>query len=332
MSDVSGTLSGLFTHPIKSCAGIALRESILMDMGLDWDRQWMVVDAHGEFLSQRELPRMALVQTQLRGNDLVLRAPGMLALHVALDRAENACRVRVWDDEVPAFDIGALAAQWFSDFLGRPAHLVRFDPAHQRLSSRRWTGTVEAPTGFADGFPILVVSQASLDELNHRLAAAGRPAVPMARFRPNIVLDGLQAHEEDFIRDLRIEAEEGPITLRLVKPCGRCSIPDVDPDTAATGHAVGDTLATYRADARIDGALSFGMNAVIVEGLGNTLRVGQRPPTYGPTAKHSWHLYAQREPNSHGPNKPAPFALCVLRSPKRLAPGNRAGSSGRAHL
>lgn len=278
MSDLTCTVSQLHLHPIKSCAGIAVRERALIETGLDLDREWMVVDRHGEMLTQRELPRMALVQPTLREQDIVLRAPGMLALHVWLDRVEGPARARVWDDEVQAWDMGDLAAQWFSDFLGHPGlRLVRFNLESTRLADRKWTGDLQAPTVFSDGFPLLVLSTASLAELNRRLVAGGHAAVPMERFRPNLVLDGLaQAHEEDFIDTLRIEAPEGEVVLRLVKPCARCSIPDVDPASAQTGHAVADTLAAYRADARVGGGLTFGMNAVIVSGVDHTLRVGAR--------------------------------------------------------
>jgi uncharacterized protein YcbX len=217
---------------------------------------------------------MALVKPTLRQLDMILRAPGMLALHIALDVVEKPVRVTVWDDEVAAYDMGDLAAQWFSDFLGRKLRFVRFDPEHRRLSNRRWTGPLEAENAFTDGFPILVASTAGLAELNRRLAAAGHAAVTMERFRPNLVLDGLEAHGEDHLDEIRFDTLEGPVRLKLVKPCSRCSIPDVDPATGATGHAVGDTLAGYRADARLDGALTFGMNAIILEGIERTLRVG----------------------------------------------------------
>jgi uncharacterized protein len=268
------TVSQLFIHPIKSCAGIAVNEATLIDTGFEYDREWMVVDGHGEFLTQRELPRLALIQPALRASDLVLRAPGMLALHLALDAVEGRCRVRVWDDTLDAYDMGGLAAQWFSDFLGQSVRLARFDPEARRLASRQWTGALEARTAFPDGFPILVLSTASLAELNRRLAASGHGAVTMQRFRPNLVLDGLpDAHGEDFIDTLAID---GGVVLKLVKPCGRCTIPDVDPATATQGHAVADTLAAYRAEPRISGAIAFGQNAVIVQGLGQTLRVGAR--------------------------------------------------------
>jgi uncharacterized protein YcbX len=275
MTEPALRIAQLFVHPIKSCGAIAVDQATLVDTGFEFDREWMVVDRHGEFASQRELPRMALVQPTLRAEDMVLRAPGMLALHLRLDAVEGACRVRVWDDEVDAFDMGDLAAQWFSDFLGQPLRLARFDPDAMRLASARWTGAIKARTAFADGFPLLVASTASLDELNRRLAAGGHAAVTMQRFRPNVVLDGIaDAHGEDFIDTLEIESPDGPVQLKIVKPCARCSIPDVDPLTAATGHAVGDTLRGYRADARMDGALTFGQNAVIVAGVGHCVRVG----------------------------------------------------------
>jgi hypothetical protein len=268
-------IAQLFVHPIKSCGGIAVEQAALIDTGFEFDREWMVVDRHGDFVSQRELPRMALVQPTLRADDLVLRAPGMLALHLRLDAVEGACRVRVWDDEVDAFDMGDLAAQWFSDFLGQPLRLARFDPDAMRLASTRWTGAITARTAFSDGFPLLVASTASLDELNRRIAAGGHAAVTMQRFRPNLVLEGVtDAHGEDFIDTLEIESPDGPVRLKIVKPCARCSIPDVDPLSAETGHAVGDTLRSYRADARLDGALTFGQNAVIVAGVGHRVRVG----------------------------------------------------------
>ncbi len=276
MSDANGTLSSLWIHPVKSCGGIAPADALLVETGLDLDRAWMVVDEGGQMLTQRELPRMALIQPSFKGGDVVLKAPGMLGLHLKIDTVEQPTRVQVWDDVVKAYDMGALAAQWFTDFLGATLRLVRFDPEQARLSSARWTGEVRAENPFTDGFPLLVAGSASLADLNRRLAAAGHAPVTMQRFRPNLVLDGLQPFDEDHIHELVIATDEGPVRLRLVKPCVRCSIPDVDPATAATGHAVGDTLAGFRADPRMNGGLTFGMNAVIVEGFGHTLRVGQR--------------------------------------------------------
>ena len=276
-SDQRVSVASLHVYPIKSCAGIALTEALLIETGIEFDRAWMLVDAAGDFVTQRELPRMALVQPLLKTSEMVLRAPGMLALHVALDRVEAPTRARVWNDTVAAYDMGDLCAQWFSDFLSRPLRMVRFDPEHKRLSDHCWTGALDAENAFADGFPLLVTSTAALDELNRRLRAQGAAAVTMARFRPNLVLDGLDgldAHGEDALDEIVFDTGDGPVRLKLVKPCARCPIPDVDPLTAATGHAVRDTLAGYRADARLDGAITFGMNAVIVDGVERALRVG----------------------------------------------------------
>ena len=275
-SDLSGTIARLFVYPVKSCAGIEVQQALLTDTGLDLDRAWMVVDAEGMFVTQRTLPRMALIRPQLKGDEMVLRAPGMLALHVAIDAVEALAKVTVWRDTVPAWDMGAVAAQWFTDFLGQPCRLVRFDPEYRRLSSMEWTGGVEAPNQFSDGFPLLLASQASMDELNVRLQAAGHAAAGIERFRPNVVLAGVDAHDEDRVDLVRVDAQEGEIHLQPVKPCSRCPIPDIDPATAESNPSVGDTLRTYRKDQRLDGAITFGMNAIVRQGAGQMLRVGQR--------------------------------------------------------
>ncbi len=286
--DLNATISRLFVYPIKSCAGVELKESLLIETGLEFDRAWMVVDAQGEFISQRELPRMALIAPELKQFEMVLRAPGMLALHIALDAVEKPCKVRVWDDECAAFDMGDTAAQWFTDFLmqerpvGMPAmklRLVRFDPEHKRASNAKWTKGQQVLNQFSDGYPVLVIAQASLDDLNARLAAAGHAAVTMERFRPNIVLSGLQAHDEDRCDELLISGGETDFSLALIKPCPRCPIPDVNPQTAQTSPEVSQMLQTYRQDSRVDGAITFGMNAMVVrpdsEPFDLSLSVGQ---------------------------------------------------------
>lgn len=272
---VAARIARLFVYPVKSCAGIEVREAVLTETGLDLDRAWMVVDEHDEFVSQRELPRMALIRPQLKSHEVVLRAPGMLALHLSIDTVEEPVRVRVWDDEVAAYDMGAVAAQWFTDFLGRKLRLVRFDPEHKRLSSLQWTGGAEALNQFSDGYPLLVASTASIDLLNEKLQAQGKPAVGIERFRPNIVLEGVEAHDEDRLELLHIATEAGEVQLKPVKPCPRCPIPNIDPATAESDPAVTDTLQGYRRNDAVGGAVSFGMNAIVVEGLERTLRVGQ---------------------------------------------------------
>ena len=282
--DVSATIARLFVYPLKSCAGVELQKAVLTETGLDLDRAWMVVDTHGDFVSQRELARMAFIKPQLKMHEVVLRAPGMLALHLQIDQVEKATQARVWDDVVSAFDMGDLAAQWFSDFLSPatsaargpvPYRLVRFDPDQRRLSNRKWTLDVEAPNQFSDGFPLLVASTASLEGLNRRLQAQGEQAVAMERFRPNIVLSGVEEHDEDRIEQFHIGTGDGPVLLRPVKPCARCPIPNIDPLTAVSTPAVGDMLQTYRQDARVDGKVTFGMNAIVIHGDGQLLKVGQ---------------------------------------------------------
>ncbi|MDP9929431.1 uncharacterized protein YcbX [Variovorax paradoxus] len=278
--DLLATIARLFVYPVKSCAGVELPEALLTETGLEFDRAWMVVDAKGEFVTQRQLPRMALIRPQMKHMEVVLRAPGMLALHLAFDRVEEPVRVRVWKDEVAAYDMGDIAAQWFSDFLSEPGkpqalRLVRFDPEQKRLSNLQWTGGVEAENQFSDGYPLLVASEGSLAELNERLAAAGHDAVGIERFRPNIVLAGIESHDEDRVDALHVTTNEGEAELKPVKPCTRCPVPDIDPATAVSSPEVGDMLRTYRADARVDGRITFGMNCVVLKGVEHMLKVGQ---------------------------------------------------------
>ena len=286
-ADLRGVISQLVVYPVKSCAGVPVQEAILTETGLEFDRAWMVVDERGEFLTQRELPRMALIQPQLKYHDMILRAPGMLALHVKLDEVEEPTRVRVWDDEVAAYDMGKVAAQWFTDFLGTTARLVRFDPDHKRISDLQWTAGVEALNQFNDGFALLVISEASLAQFNEKRVAGGAAPVGMDRFRPNIVLgdeagaaDAAQGfaiapHDEDRIDLLHIATGEGVVQLKPVKPCPRCPIPNIDPATGASSPEVGDLLQTYRQDARVNGAVTFGMNAIVLSGVDRLLKVGQ---------------------------------------------------------
>ena len=278
--DATGTLAQLVVYPIKSCGAVVLDSCHLLETGLDLDRAWAVVDGAGSFISQREWPRMALIAPQLKHFEMVLRAPGMLALHVQIDAVEAPVRVRVWDDEVSAFDMGDVAARWLSMFLSEGKtllRLVRFDPDFRRLCSAKWTGQTHASTQFADGFPVLVTTESAMDDLNARLLVLGEAAVGMDRFRPNVVLRGFAPHDEDNITELVLAAEsEGTeaVVLRLVKPCVRCSVPNVDPSSAISHPAVSQVLAQYRADARMGGAITWGMNAIVLGGAGSVLRVG----------------------------------------------------------
>jgi uncharacterized protein len=273
-------LTELHLYPIKSCGGIALREATVTGAGLMseyiYDREWMVVDDHGRFLTQREHPKMALIKPRLKADTLELRAPGMLRLEIPLglpDPDENPATVQVeiWGETVQAYDCDAMTAAWFSNALGISCRLVRFHPQAKRSANPEWTDGILAPTLFADGYPMLVLSQASLDDLNEKLAAQGRDALPMDRFRPNIVIGGIPAFEEDYSELIEV----GGASLKPVKPCSRCSIPAVDQATGQVGPDPLDILRTYRANSRLDGAIAFGMNAMLQAGEGQVLRIGQ---------------------------------------------------------
>jgi len=273
--DVRAKIAQLFIYPIKSCGAIELKEAVLTDTGLDLDRAWMVVDKNGAFLTQREEPRMALIQPTLTSFDMIVKAPGMSALKLAIDEVAEPVTVKVWDDTVKAFDMGDEAAYWFSDFLNQTVRLVRFDPEQKRLSSMAWTKGIEAKNGFDDGFALLVTSVASLKVLNDKLSAAGEKAITMQRLRPNVVLTGIDAYDEDRLDTLHITTQQGEAQLKHVKPCARCTMPDVDLQSGKQGTAVADTLQSYRANPLMDGAVTFGMNAIVLNGEGATLRVGQ---------------------------------------------------------
>jgi len=312
-AEFEACIAALWVFPVKSCAGISVPHAVLTPTGLAHDRAWMVVDADGEMVTQRELPRMALIQPELvhagvSVAELVLHASGMAALHVPLSAVQahtqvaagplthdlseaHAICVRVWDDQVPAFDMGPAASNWLTEFLGcslGPLRLVRFDQKHQRPSSAKWTQGLQALNQFSDGFPVLVASTASLDELNARLQTKGEAAVDMRRFRANVVLghsdvphaNEVMPHDEDRISTLTLHAladtPRDTVQLQPVKPCPRCPIPNIDPDSAQSHSVVSDTLQAYRQDPRVNGALTFGMNCVPVSGVGQVLRVGQR--------------------------------------------------------
>jgi uncharacterized protein YcbX len=273
-------LSELILYPIKSCAGMSVREATLTRAGLAvdavYDREWMVITEGGQFLTQREHPRMALIVPRLKSETLELRAPGMLRLEIPLGLPnpddERTLEVTVWDDTVLAYDCDLTTATWFSQAIGVPCRLVRFHANGKRLASAKWTGDIEAPTLFSDGYPLLVAGSASLADLNAKLLAAGRDEIPMNRFRPNLVVDGLDAFEEDYVAAFQL----GAAVLKPVKPCPRCPMPSVDQATGVPGPDPLDILQTYRRKAQMDDAVCFGMNSVVVAGDGERLHVGQQ--------------------------------------------------------
>ena len=256
------TLSALHVYPVKGCRGLAPAAAVAGERGLEGDRRWMIVDADGCFVSQRTLPRLALVAPAPAPGVLRLHAPGRPALAVPLlaDGSPAAVgsrpQVTVWDDTVAAVDAGDEAARWLSAFLGCPARLVHQPADVRRAVDPRYAAPGDI-VGFADGYPWLLAAEASLADLNGRLA---RP-LPMDRFRPNLVVSGSPPWAEDGWRRLRI----GEAVFRVAKPCARCAVTPVD---QATGEPDGPeplrTLATFR---QVDGKLRFGQN-LLAEGAG----------------------------------------------------------------
>ncbi len=260
-------LSALNIFPIKSCRGIALQDARVSATGLADDRHWMLVRPNGRFVTQRELPRLALIHTAVDAQRLQVSANGMPALAVPRDLVGESRAVTVWKFTGGGIDCGDAAAEWFTRFVETPLRLVRFDASQPRECNREWTGETRAITEFADGFPVLVISRASLADLNSRLPKA----LPMERFRPNVVIDGVGAYDEDRIHEL----STGEVTLRIVKPCTRCSITTTDQQAGAVdGVEPLATLKTYRFD-RVLSGVCFGQNAIITRGVGASLRVGQ---------------------------------------------------------
>jgi uncharacterized protein YcbX len=273
------TLSAITLYPIKSCAGIALQEVTLTSLGLMteqiYDREWMVVDSNGACLTQREYPRMALITPAIKATTLELRAPGMLRLEIPLGLPDPASApsltTHIWDDTVLAYDCDALTAEWFTKTIGVPCRLVRFHANAERAVSTKWTNGVQSSTMFSDGYPILVAGSASLDDLNQKLVAAGRSALPMNRFRPNLVIDGIDAFEEDYADSYQL----GEVVLKPVKPCPRCPMPAIDQATGEFGPDPMDIMQSYRGKLELEGALCFGMNAILIAGEDQLVRVGQ---------------------------------------------------------
>jgi uncharacterized protein YcbX len=275
-------VTSLTLYPIKSCAGIALQSAMLTETGLSFatvnDREWMVVDTDGLFLTQREYPKMALIRPSLIEGKLVLEAKGAMPLEIPLALAETTqlktTQVQVWDDTLLASDEGEISAAWFSAVLGVACRLVRFHPSATRVANNHWTGDKDVATHFSDGYPLLLISEASLADLNQKLTVQGLAAVPMNRFRPNIVIDGIAAFEEDYAESLTMGEIDQAICLRPIKPCPRCPMPAVDQLTAQVGENPVDVLQTYRSNALLDGAVTFGMNVIISKGAGQYLKLG----------------------------------------------------------
>ncbi|HKQ16012.1 MAG TPA: MOSC N-terminal beta barrel domain-containing protein [Steroidobacteraceae bacterium] len=266
-------ITALNIYPIKGCRGIAVESARVAATGFEHDREWLITRPDGRFMTQREEPRLALIETalidrQLPGDEtLRLRVPGGAALEVLPGPPGREVEVTIWKDRCAAFDAGDEPARFLTEFLGSPVRLVRFDARRKRPSNPDWTPGIEALNQFSDGFPWLLASEASLEDLNSRL----QRQLPMNRFRPNIVVSGLPAWDEDRLRDLTA----GPVRLRRAKPCTRCIVTTTD---QATGKRDGteplQTLRQFRFDRELKGVV-FGQNMILIDGAGAQLRVGQ---------------------------------------------------------
>lgn len=256
----------LNVYPVKGLKGIALDHARVTERGLEHDRRFMLVDRAGEFLSQRVLPKMATVWTEIERGELILSAPDMEAASLPLDPpGGEALRVRVWRSVCDALAPSPRIDAWLSEYLGIECRIV-----YMPESTRRESNPEFAPgriVGFADGYACLAISEASLADLNARLVAKGARALPMNRFRPSIVLDGAAAYAEDQWTRIAI----GSAAFGAAKPCGRCEVTMTD---QASGELQGPeplaTLATYREHPAF--GLMFGMNWFVAQP--GAIRVG----------------------------------------------------------
>ncbi|MBY0479663.1 MAG: MOSC domain-containing protein [Chitinophagaceae bacterium] len=234
------SITHLYVYPIKSLGGIELSTARLTDRGFEHDRRWMLVDEQHQFLTQRDFPQMALLRTAIQANELTVYEKGneMDKIHVNLyPTGSNRIRVQVWDDVCEAIELSDEVDHWFSQKLNRICKLVYMPDASKRKVDADYATDYEL-TGFADAFPVLMIGQASLDDLNSRLETP----VPMNRFRPNIVFTGGTAFEEDTMQHFQING----IDLYAVKPCARCVVTTTDQETGIIAKEPLKTLSTYR--------------------------------------------------------------------------------------
>jgi len=254
------TISQINVYPVKGLKGIALENARCTDRGIENDRRWMVVDAQGRFLSQREHPKMATVWTDLTADSLALSVPDEDGVEVPLvPPPAPRMRVQVWNSVVDAVPASREADWWLSNYLGLPCRLVYMPEDSERFSNDKYAGEGKR-VGFADGYAFLITGESSLADLNARLQSRGHQALPMNRFRPNLVASGAAPWAEDGWGDIRI----GTAAFRGVKPCGRCQVTTTD---QATGEVMGPeplaTLSTFRDSTEF--GVMFGMNLVSVK-------------------------------------------------------------------
>lgn len=245
-------VSALTYYPIKACRGFDVNESLVERMGLAHDRRMMVVTPEGNFLTQREHPRLALVTPTLQHGTLTLSAPNFDSLQFAVQSTGVPSPVNIWSSSgVDAIDQGEEAAQWFSNWLGTPVRLMHVADGFKRKLNPNYAVSPDDHTGFADGYPILIISEESLQDLNSKLESP----LPMNRFRPNLVVRGCEPFAEDSWKRIRV----GGLEMALVKPCPRCVVTTIDKETLAKSKEPLKTLGSYRTQ---EGGAMFGMNVI----------------------------------------------------------------------
>jgi uncharacterized protein YcbX len=255
-------LSAIYRYPVKSARGHALDACAMDRFGLVDDRRWMLVDDSGRFVSQRSLPGLACLEVTVTEGGLRLELHGE-QISVEVPSPAGECVItRVWEDTVVAPVAAPPVSQWLSERFGESLRLVHFPPTALRGVEPGYAPSSQL-VAFSDGYPLLILTEASLDELNRRLPEP----VPMDRFRPNLVIRGAAAHAEDGWQRLRI----GDAEVSLVKPCSRCAIPGIDQQTGERDPHINRALAAYR---RRGGVIYFGMNAVAAGGA--QFHVGDR--------------------------------------------------------
>lgn len=248
MSDIR--VSELSVYPVKSCRGINQTVSQVEAFGLQHDRRWMVVDQDGIMLTQRKLARLCLIQPELNETGLRLKYKDMDDLYITIPVKKETCLVKVWNDNCQAQDAGDAAAEWLSQILETKCRLVYFPDSEFRQVDLNYANSGDK-TAFSDGFPLLLISEESLNDLNQRLDSP----ILMNRFRPNIVVKGGEAFAEDKWKKIRVNG----IIYRIVKPCSRCVIPSINIDTAEREAEPTKTLVNYRKQGK---KIYFGQNVI----------------------------------------------------------------------
>lgn len=265
-------LQQIFVYPIKSLAGFSVQNWKIGLKGLVYDRQWMLIDPQHQFLSQRRLPRMALIKTRIENGELILSAPGQPDFAIPLQAEDGeTVQVMIWDDHCQAKTVSEEIDQWLSQFLNTECRLV-YHPEHSTRQVDQRYAQPQDQTAFSDGFPFLIVSQGSLEALNEAMQLE----MTMSRFRPNLVIADCDAYAEDSWRRIQI----GEIDFRLPKPCSRCSVPTIDPDTGLIDKEPLTTLNRLR---KHDNKVYFGQNALHDNlgtlSLGNAVKILETGPT-----------------------------------------------------